>query len=362
MPKLPSPYTPAIESAIYKQQPTDFIVHEKLGIECSHTGEHLWLHIQKTRMNTNFVAKVLSQWAGIPLKDVGYSGLKDRHALTTQWFSLRLPKKIAPEQNFGQFVQTKLAGDETLEILAQHWHHKKLGRGTHEANQFIITLRNVVGEKAAIEQQLATIKTQGVPNYFGEQRFGQDANNIDVAIELFTHHTIRGKKIHRKFDQDKISLYLSAARSELFNAILAKRIALGIWNQPLDGDVMNLAGSNSIFVAQHIDETMLSRLQSGDIHLTAPMWGAGELKSSGKVNALELSVITDNPIYQQLSQGLIEFGLKQQRRPLRMLPSNLQWVWQDGETLVLDFELPAGSFATTMIDTLVASSVLTTEL
>ena len=125
---------------------------------------------------------------------------------------------------------------------------------------------------------------------------------------------------------------------------------------------MNLAGSNSIFVAQHIDENMLSRLQSGDIHLTAPMWGAGELKSSGKVNALELSVITDNPIYQQLSQGLIEFGLKQQRRPLRMLPSNLQWVWQDGETLVLDFELPAGSFATTMIDTLVASSVLTTEL
>ena len=126
MPKLPLPYTPAIQSAIYKQQPTDFIVHEKLGIECSHTGEHLWLHIQKTRMNTNFVAKLLSQWAGIPLKDVGYSGLKDRHALTTQWFSLRLPKKIAPEQNFEQFVQTKLASDETLEILAQHWHQQVL--------------------------------------------------------------------------------------------------------------------------------------------------------------------------------------------------------------------------------------------
>ena len=92
------------------------------------------------------------------------------------------------------------------------------------------------------------------------------------------------------------------------------------------------------------------------------MWGAGELKSSGKVNALELSVINDHPIYQQLSQGLIEFGLKQQRRPLRMLPSNLQWVWQEDQTLVLDFELPPGSFATTMIDTLVASSVLTTRL
>lgn len=351
----PSPYSPAITSAKYKAHPSDFIVHEQLAIDFAGTGEHLWLHLQKTHLNSNFVAKLLAQWAGITVKDVGFSGLKDRHAVTTQWFSIRLPKKTLPEPSFEQFIEGKLTENESLHILKQHWHTKKLNRGTHQANQFIITLRDVMGNQVAIEQQIATMQTRGVPNYFGEQRFGQTGNNIDAAIELFTHQTIAGKKIHRKYDQDNISLYLSAARSQLFNAVVAKRIELGIWDNAIDGEVMNLAGSNSIFVAEQIDETLIARLASGDIHLTAPMWGAGELKSTGQVKALELAVIADNPMHQQLSKGLIDFGLKQQRRPLRMLPNNLHWHWQDEQTLVLTFELPAGSFATTIIDTLVAS-------
>lgn len=361
MSTLPSPYSPTIVSATFKQQPSDFSVNERLDIDFSGTGEHLWLHIQKTKLNTNFVAKLLAQWAGIAVKDVGFSGLKDRHAVTTQWFSIRLPKKTAPTLSFEQFIDEKLAADESIQLLAQHWHHKKLNRGTHQANQFIIILRDIVGNRADIDQQLATIQVRGVPNYFGEQRFGQAGNNIDAAIELFTHQTIAGKKIHRKYDQDKISLYLSAARSQLFNAVLAKRIELGIWDNPIDGEVMNLAGSNSIFVAQSIDEVLMARLSSGDIHLTAPMWGAGELKSCGKVNALELAVIADNPLYQQLSNGLIDFGLKQQRRPMRMLPNNLHWQWQDDKTLVLEFELPAGSFATTIIDTLCADTLMASK-
>ena len=357
MSKLPSPYVASIESALYKQQPSDFVVNEQLTIEFSETGEHLWLNLQKIGLNTNFVAKLLAQWAHIPIKDVGFSGLKDRHAITTQWFSLRLPQKQAPQLEFADFVVDKLAASEHIQVLEQHWHHKKLGRGSHQANQFIITLQEVIGNRTDIGHQLALIQTQGVPNYFGEQRFGHAANNLTAAIELFEHQTLNGKKIHRKYDQDKISLYLSAARSEIFNAVVAKRIALGIWDKPMAGEVMNLAGSNSIFVADSIDETLLSRLQSGDIHLTAPLWGAGELKSTGKVQQLERDVVQDHPLYQQLGDGLIQFGLKQQRRPIRMLPSNFNWCWQDDKTLILTFDLPTGSFATTLINTLVANPI-----
>lgn len=356
MTHLPSPYSPTIVSASYKQLPSDFIVNELLNIDFTQTGEHLWLHIQKANLNTNFVAKLLSQWAEIAVKDVGFSGLKDRHAVTTQWFSIRLPRKIAPEPSLTHFLAGKLSNDETIQVLAQHWHNKKLNRGTHQANQFIITLRDVVGNYSELARQLTLIQQQGIPNYFGEQRFGQDAGNIEAAIKLFTQQTINGKPINRKHHQEKISLYLSAARSHLFNAILAKRIELDIWDKPIDGDVMNLAGSNSIFVADYIDETLIARLKGGDIHLTAPMWGSGELKSRGDIKQLELAVINDNPLYQQLSEGLIQFGLKQQRRPLRVIPQNLHWYWSDNKTLVMEFELPTGSFATTLIDTLIATA------
>ncbi len=355
---LPSPYTPTIESALYKQQPSDFVVNEQLTIAFSETGEHLWLNLQKTGLNTNFVAKLLAQWAHIPIKDVGFSGLKDRHAVTTQWFSLRLPQKQAPQLDFANFVADKLAASEHIQVLEQHWHHKKLGRGSHQANQFIITLQEVIGNRADIGHQLALIQTQGVPNYFGEQRFGHAANNLTAAIELFEHQTLNGKKIHRKYDQDKISLYLSAARSEIFNAILAKRVTVGNWQTPKLGDVMNLAGSNSIFVPDHIDDTLLQRLAAGDIHLTGAMWGEGNLKSFGDIAALERQVIADNPAYQQLAAGLIAFGLKQQRRPLRLLAKQLAWHWQDEHTLVLDFILPRGSFATTLLASLIAPTTL----
>lgn len=349
MTDLAHPYTPSIQHAIYKASPQDFIVHEMLNLVFSETGEHLWLKVQKTNLNTAFVAKLLAKWAKITVKDVGYSGLKDRHAVTTQWFSLRLPTKQSPTDNLNDFLANQLAQNETITVLEQHWHNKKLGRGTHQANQFIITLREVKGDKPAIESQLAQITTHGVPNYFGEQRFGKDGNNIEQVVELFEKNTLNGKKINRKFDQDKISILLSSARSELFNAILAKRIELGIWDKAILGDVMNLAGSNSVFVPTAIDDDILQRLQIGDIHLTAPLWGDGELKSFGEIAELENHVIRDNELYQKLAQGLIQFGLKQQRRAMRLLPQEMTWQWLDDSTLQLTFTLPTGSFATSVL-------------
>lgn len=360
---LPNPYNPMIVSAGFKAQADDFIVQEQMVIDFSEDGEHLWLHLQKTHLNTAYVAKLLAKWAEVATHDVSYSGLKDRHALTSQWFSVRLPKKIAPEKAFTDFAKNWLNAGEKITLLDQHWHNKKLQRGTHKVNHFTITLRNVVGDTSAIDSQLEQIKANGVPNYFGEQRFGRDDNNINTALEFFVTGRIDGRKPHPKFNRDKISLYLSAARSELFNAVLAKRVALGVWNTPLQvtEEVFNLAGTNSIFTVDNKSESteILQRLSNHDIHLTAPMWGTGELASRGEVAELENSVINHNDQYkdkyQQLATGLVTQGLKQQRRATRLLPQNMAWRWLENADLELQFDLASGSFATSIIAMLMQS-------
>ena len=183
--QLPQPLQPPVQQATYKAHATDFIVNELLPLEFTGEGEHLWLHIKKSGMNTAYLAKLLSEWADIPLRDVGYSGLKDRHALTTQWFSLRIPKKQLPTT---EFAPEDIGANESVTIIDQQWHNKKLNRGTHRANQFIITLRDIqfadfdtalpapeqlLSAKQDVEQHLSSIAINGVPNYFGPQRFGR---------------------------------------------------------------------------------------------------------------------------------------------------------------------------------------------
>ncbi|WP_228157705.1 tRNA pseudouridine(13) synthase TruD [Moraxella bovis] len=158
---LHRPFAPAIISADFKTYPTDFIVKELMTVDFSGQGEHLWVHVCKVGMNTAFVAKLLADWAGIAMRDVGYSGLKDRHAQTYQWFSLRLPKRGMPALEFDECVKNHLKEGESLTLIAHHWHDKKLHRGTHKANAFTITLRQVAGEISAINAQLTHIKQAG---------------------------------------------------------------------------------------------------------------------------------------------------------------------------------------------------------
>lgn len=355
----PYPYPACITRARYKSCPSDFIVNEVMDIDFRGQGEHLWLQLQKTNLNTVYVAKLLANWAGIGFRDVGYSGLKDRHGVTTQWFSLRIPTKIAPATGFEAFCAPLLGQDEALTLCAQHWHNKKLNRSTHSANAFVLTLRDVTGDHAMIDAQLATIRRHGVPNYIGEQRFGIEGNNLERALALFSTGKLNGKTLNRKFDQDKVSLLLSAARSAIFNAILAKRVNDGTWHTAQVGDVMNLAGSNSIFVIDgrdnKVDDALRQRLDQGDIHVTGALWGDGTPKSLFEIAELEQAVVDSHTTYQALAAGLVQYGLKQQRRPLRLLAQQFTWHWADDRTLVLEFMLPAGSFATTILRALMAT-------
>ena len=150
--------------AILKASAEDFQVDEVLDIPLSGDGEHLWLWVEKRGLNTEEAVRRLARAAGVPQRAISYAGLKDRQALTRQWFSLHLPGKADPD--------LAAACDETLVILQQGRHRRKLQRGAHAANGFRLRLTGLKADPAALEARLQAIAAEGVPNYFGPQRFG----------------------------------------------------------------------------------------------------------------------------------------------------------------------------------------------
>lgn len=327
--RLARAFGEAVLRARFRVAPEDFFVEELPSFAPSGEGEHLLLTIEKRGLNTAFVAKRLAQWAGIAEMGVGYAGLKDRHAVTRQRFSVHLPKKVSPDV-------AALDGDD-LKVLEQHWHQRKLPRGALAGNRFVLVLRELVGERPAIEDRLRAILASGVPNYFGEQRFGREAANIEAARRMFA-----GERVKR----EQRSILLSAARSALFNAVLAARVARGDWSSGADGDVWMLDGTHSVFGPTDLDETLRERVRAQDVHPTGPMWGLGDLRSSGDVRALEQEATN---AFADLRVGLEAAGLKQERRALRMRVPGLEWRWLGDDALELSFELAPGSYATEVL-------------
>ena len=318
-------------SATIRATPEDFRVEEVDGFEASGSGEHLLLTVEKRGMNTAFAAKRIAQWAGVPESAVGYAGLKDRHAVTRQRFSVHLPGREAPAIDALQ--------SEDLRVLAQQRHARKLPRGALAGNRFVLVLREAQGGRDAIQARLTAIAAQGVPNYFGEQRFGRDGGNIANALAMFA-----GKRVKR----EQRTHLLSAARSELFNRVLAARVAGGSWNCGLDGEVWVLDGSRSVFGPEPWNATLAQRLRDFDIHPSAPLWGRGELRSQDEARAFEAAALGDDTAM-ALRAGLETAGLKHERRATRLRPLALQWQWLDGEALQLGFSLPPGTYATTVL-------------
>lgn len=328
---LPRAFGGPVLNARMRSVPEDFFVEELPAFEAHGEGEHLLLTVEKRGMNTAFAAKRIAAWARLPEHAIGYAGLKDRHAVTRQRFSVHLPKRIAPEI-------APLESDD-LRVLESVWHNRKLPRGALAGNRFVLTLRDVQGERAAIEARLQAIADHGIPNWFGEQRFGRDGGNIAAALAMFG-----GRRVRR----DERSMLLSAARSELFNRVLSARVDAGNWNRALEGEVWVLAGSRSVFGPEPFDDTLARRLADFDIHPSGPLWGAGELRCTGESRALELASL-DGEDARALRAGLEQAELKQERRALRLRAGQLSWQWQDAGTLQLSFELPPGSYATAML-------------
>ena len=321
-------------SAIIKAEPEDFRVTELMEIDPEGEGEHCWLWVNKKQQNTEQVAKQLARLAGVSMRDVSYSGMKDYHAVTSQWFSVWLPGKPDPDWSKIQM--------EGVSIEKNMRHTRKLKRGFHTGNRFQLVLREI-SNKELLEQCLLQIESHGVPNYFGEQRFGRNANNINEARSMFESGKYPRNK-HKK------SLYLSAARSWLFNLVLSERVKQKTWNQLMPGEPVNLDASNSFFVNDE-DKSLEKRLLDLDIHPTAPLWGKGHQELVEGMQEIEKKAIAD---YLDFAEGLIDAGLKHERRATRIKVNNLQWQIENSQCLI-EFALNKGQFATSVLRECVSS-------
>ena len=315
--------------------PEDFQVREELDFLLDGVGEHVWLWVRKRGANTDWVAKQLAARAKVPPSAVSYAGLKDRHAVTEQWFSVHLPGKADPDWDADP--------QPDFTVLQAVRHSRKLRRGTLSGNTFRIVIRDLEGDPAELANQWQRTIAVGVPNYFGEQRFGREAGNLERAEAMFNSQA----KVR---DRHQRSLYLSAARSALFNAVLAKRVIAATWNQALPGEVLMLAGSHSIFVASEVNETLRQRIAEFDLHPTGPLWGAGELLSSGAIRELEEEVTAMLPLFRD---GLAAAGLKQERRALRLILKDAVLELPQPGIAIFAFRLPAGAYATTVMRELI---------
>lgn len=331
MSDLPRAFGPAVLGAQLRTQAEDFQVVELPSFAASGDGEHLLLTVRKRGHNTVQLAKWLAQWAGVGEQAVSYAGQKDRHAVTEQRFSIHLPGQPDPD-----LASLAIEG---VEVVRSERHNRKLQRGALAGNRFTLVLRQVVGERAAIEARLSQIAARGLPNWFGEQRFGHGGSNIGQALAMFA-----GRRVRR----DQRSMLLSAARSQLFNQVLGARVLAGNWDSALQGEVWLLNGSRSVFGPEDFTPELARRLADFDIHPSAPLWGEGELRSTGAARALEEAAVSDD-IALRLRAGLEKAELRQERRALRLKPDGLGWQWLDEDVLQLRFALPPGCYATALV-------------
>ncbi|WP_423595177.1 tRNA pseudouridine(13) synthase TruD [Roseateles sp. MS654] len=309
LPQWPNAYPVTGASAILKLLNEDFIVTELPLQRPSGEGEHIWLEVEKDGANTAFVAQRLAEAAGVQEWDVGYAGLKDRYAVTRQWFSIYLPKGEAPDLTQLQHPEFK--------VLSQSRHVKKLRPGDLLGNRFRIVLREVTGDRDAMEANLKAVASHGVPNYFGAQRFGHDGGNVEQGRAMLARE-IRVRNPKKK------GIYLSAVRSFVFNEVLGLRIQQGLWGKALPGDVMDEAGRP-----------------------TGPLWGRGRVITTDQAQALENGVAERHAT---LCDGMEHAGLDQERRALVASPAEMSWEWPQANQLVLTFSLPAGNYATAVLN------------
>lgn len=330
-------YQPLDVSAKLKTYPDDFIVEEHITVEFTGEGEHCWVYIKKRGCNTDWVAQKLAHYCGVKKMAVAYAGLKDRHAVTSQWFSVQLPGKPTPDWHDLEVD----ADGESIQVLQCHRHNKKLQRGALKDNAFTITLRELSDTSdnsfTLLQQRCQLIARHGVPNYFGPQRFGRNNNNLEQAKKLFTNPRF-------KLPRSKRSIYLSAARSWLFNCILSERINLQVWDKRLPGDVFMLDGRSACFKDDGSDEINI-RLEKCEIHPTAALWGQGDSMVTDDAAALEMSVIDQFSLFRD---GLVFARLQAQRRACRVCPGEISGQ-RKGDNFVVSFILPAGSYATTVL-------------
>ena len=329
----PHAFGAPLARATLRAHPEDFIVEEDLGFSASGAGQHVLLKVRKRNANTQWVARELAKLCGCHPRDVGYAGLKDRRAVAVQWLTVpktKMPLEAWPEVRHPEF-----------DVLEAHAHSRKLPRGALAGNRFTIRIRDITLTDEVLSARVADITRHGVPNYFGPQRFGHNGANLARISD--------GLQSLRAPERGFV---LSAARSVVFNAVLAERVRDGSWNRLEVGDIANLDGRGSIFaVAGAIDPTLTERAAQLDLHPTGPMWGRGAPATELRIAALESRVAAE---FQPACDLTAAAGMDQERRALRLTVRDLTW-HREPDSVVLSFRLTRGSFATTVLRELIDS-------
>jgi tRNA pseudouridine13 synthase len=321
--------------ATIKARPDCFVVIEDLGFVPDGEGEHLFIRIRKTGENTRFVANELAKACGVKSKDVGWAGLKDRHAVTEQWFSVYLPTGKTPD--FSPF----LFRYPQIEILDVSRHCKKLRPGELQRNTFHIRLTDVSESDDVIARIEKLQSNASVPNYFGPQRFGKLGHNIDEARRW-------GRENVRIRNQTQRSLYLSAARSWIFNQIVSQRIEARCFDHFIEGDIA-LMGQEQQVVCEDEFAVWEQKLSQGEAFISAALAGDNALPTQHHALALEQVMLDKEPDLMKLIRGN---RMRHERRRISLQPQQLTWQYKEND-IVMDFSLDAGCYATSILRELV---------
>ncbi|WP_251359384.1 tRNA pseudouridine(13) synthase TruD [Kangiella sp. TOML190] len=319
-------------TAVFRHKLSDFQVSESLRFKPSGEGAHHLLFIEKRNVNTDIVTHKLRKFAQVKPLDIGYAGKKDRFAIARQWFSVQLP--LLTE------IDWQDCNDDEIQVLDVIRHHKKLRIGAVKENHFRILLRDFAGQKEVLEQKLARLQRIGFPNYFGEQRFGHNGDNLARALDLLaTNKRLKNRNLQ--------GLLFSSVRSFLFNHLLSQRINNNLYEQLLEGDFVQLEGSESGFVIEDLGKEQ-PRFDAKDLHPTLPLVGGGRAQTQAKALEFESEQLAE---YQWLIEQLTSRRLNSERRAIRVFPKNVYWQWHNTEKpqLELSFSLPKGAYATAFL-------------
>ncbi|MGC4095381.1 MAG: tRNA pseudouridine(13) synthase TruD [Polyangiaceae bacterium] len=312
-------------------EPEDFQVEEIPAYLPTGSGEHVYVQLRKRRLSTQDLVRRVAELAGVDARDIGYAGLKDKHAITSQWLSL--PGRSTPPSSWS------LPSD--IELLQESRHNNKLRTGHLKGNRFRITLKGVdAGALERAQSILERLQQIGVPNYFGAQRFGRGAQNLARALDFLAS----GGRI--RVSSFLLKLYPSVFQSEVFNRYLSLRREDSL-DCLFNGEVVRLEGSSASFVVEDA-ERELTRLAAREIHLLGPMLGPKMRPASGHVQELETRAFESLGVAPQTLEVLGRFA-PGARRDLLVFPEQPSLTAPSADSLLLEFSLPAGSYATVLV-------------
>lgn len=337
---------PPILTGKLKQSPADFRVDEILGFEPDEEGSHGLFLIEKTGITTGQMLGLLSKLSGVAERDIGFCGIKDKLAVTTQWISLPLMPSHSPECP-PDWIN---ALPEHIKVIRWNLHRKKLRRGNHRGNRFSLTIRDVKGDDPQFQQRLDRVESQGFPNYFAEQRFGHAGSNYALLEKLGRFSNSRSvSRADRNWG-------ISTLRAEIFNRVLSDRLSQNTESCAKPGDLARLSGTNSWFLVtdQELNNTQ-QRIDTKDIWLTGPLWGEGPSPAGERIQAEETRIaaeVLSSYGSENWSKHLHDWRVDHDRRALMAPVTGLQFdekTEEGGRILDLSFALESGSYATALL-------------